>query len=128
MLQIRQSHGIDPQAGIGEASKGALSGLATTGRGVLVSGANQAGRVTGAISKSSPAKMGRSLFNVTEQGLQGLAQRLKANQSTAPLGDALERALINKNNAGKNAILFKLMQNPEYRNLLREEGLQEEEE
>lgn len=137
LAAIRQSHGIDPQAGISEAGKGALSGLATTGRGVLVSGANQVGRIAGAASeaakntgqalaKSSPAKMGRSLFNIPDDGLQGLAQRLKAKESSALLGDALESALANKNDAGKNAILFKLMQNPEYRNLLREEGLSEE--
>jgi hypothetical protein len=169
LAAVRISTGIDPQAGIGEAGKGGISGLSTTGRGLLVSGANLAGRISGSIPKvqdinkkfidlgiktgetgytglakgmqyipglekagksleRSTANLSRSLYKINDEGLQSLAERLKSKESTALLGSALENALINKNNAGKNAVLFKLMQNPEYRNLLREEGLSEEEE
>lgn len=126
LAAIRLSHGIDPQEGISGSLKGSLSGLSTTGRGVIVSGANKAGRAVKAASESGPAKMSRKLFDNSEQSLNMLSQKLKANQSTEILGAALENALATKNEAGKNAVLFKLMQNPDYRNLLRDEGVEGE--
>jgi hypothetical protein len=130
---IQLSTGIDPQAGVGEALKGSAFGLATTGRGIVVSTANQAGRIVGgvkSIKEISPVKMGRNLFKSGGKKLQNLSERLKANESASIsiLGDALENSLANANEAGKNAVLFKLMQNPEYRNFLREEGLIDENE
>lgn len=124
---MKIAQGVDPQAGVQEAVKSSLGMVSTTGKGIGVSVPNKVGLVTKAVRESSPVKMSKAVFDTTEKGLYTLSDKLKANQATAILGDSLENALNNKNEAGKNAVLFKLMQNPEYRNILREEGVSEEE-
>lgn len=125
LAMIRQAQGFDPQEGVKGIFGGALSGLVTTGRGISMTASNKAGLVAKGVGQSEPVKMSTKLFKAGNDQLMNLATKLKNSGSHSPLGDALENALMNKNEVAKNAVLFKLMQIPEYRNMLRSEGLGE---
>lgn len=125
LAMIRQSQGYDPQ----EAPRGvlsqALTGIVSTGRGLTLSAANKIGLVSKAANQSVPVRTAAGLYAAADDSLMSLAQNLKANSVTSQIGEALETAVANKNTVGKNAILFKLLQNPEYRNLLKPEEIKE---
>lgn len=120
MALLRHSQGYEPSEGSQGIIKRTISGLAGTGRGIMTGVANKAGLA----AQSAPVKMGQKLFTVPIDQLLVFAQKLK--KFNQPMGDALERALNNKSDGAKKAILFKLLQDPNYRNLLREEGLDDE--
>lgn len=125
LAMLRQATGFDPQEGPTGLFKGAVSGLATTGRGLSTSAANKVGLVAQGVKtagQSGPVKAAGKLFNATQDQLMNIAQKLKASKATSQVGDSLERALQGKNETAKNAVLFKLMQNPDYRNLLRDDN------
>lgn len=121
LAMIRQAQGFDPQEGAKNVIGGAISGLSSTGRGISASLANKAGMVNKAVGQSAPVRVASKVFNAGNDQLLRLAGKLKANTATSQMGEALERALNNKNEVAKNAVLFKLMQNPEYRNLFKDE-------
>ena len=123
LAMMRQAMGHDPH----ENAKKSLTGmLVDTGRSKLMGSANLAGQV----SKSAPAKASKKIFQATNDQLLSLAQSMKASNSVgfSKIGQNLEASLNNKSDWAKNAILFDLMQNPQYREMLREQGLSEEEE
>lgn len=121
LAMIRQAQGFDPQEGPKGVLGGAISGLVTTGRGLSTSLANKAGQIAKVAGQTAPVQTSVRLFNATDDVLRQLAQKLKGSEATSQMGDVLENALNNKNEVGKNAVLFKLMQNPDYRNLLKDE-------
>lgn len=113
LAMIRQAQGFDPQEGPKGVFSGAVSGLVTTGRGLSISAANK----TGIAAKSMS-----SVFKAGDEKLLGLANQLKSKKGMEYVGESLEKAIQNKDVTAKNALLFKLMQMPEYREALRDEG------
>lgn len=115
---LRQATGFDPQEGVTGVGRGAIGGLATTGRGLSMSGANKAGIALKTVGQSAPVKASVKLFEQSNDRLLNLADQLKSSPATEHMGSVLENALNNKNDVAKNAVLYKLLQNPDYRNML----------
>jgi len=118
LAMIRQAQGFDPQEGPRGVLTGAISGLVTTGRGLSVSAANKAGLVSRSAGKSTPATAMQRVFSADDGALMNVASKLKESPATEYIGNSLEVALQNKNDTAKKAVLFKLMQIPEYREML----------
>lgn len=116
MAVLKQSQGFYPNEGFTKTFMGSLVGA---GEGMTYNMASRAGRVSSAVGQSKTVQIASKLFNGTDNQLMGLAQQLKKSNASAWYGEALEKALMNKNEAGKNAVLFKMLQIPEYRNMLR---------
>jgi hypothetical protein len=110
LAMIRQAQGFDPQEGPKGVFGGAISGLVTTGRGLSITAANKAGLAAKPVSK---------IYNASNDQLLNMASQLKGQKATSMFGDRLEKALLNKDEAAKNAVLFQLMQSPEYRGLIK---------
>lgn len=108
---IRQATGTDPQEGPKGVISGAVSGLSSTGRGLGMTVANKAGVASRPVSK---------IYNASNDKLLQAANSLKANKATEIFGNKLEKALQNKDDVAKNAVLFQLMQSPEYRGLMKD--------
>lgn len=89
-------------------------GMLSTGKRVLVGGANQAGRAVGGIKSGV-----YSLSKMAPESLQGIAQQVSSSGGKAAqeLGKILSQ-LPDKTERERNAILFGLMQNPAYRQFL----------
>lgn len=98
---------------------------AETGKGNLYHAANIAGRALKNINESPVADMGRSLYNMPDQGLNAIAQKLKAAPGIGKIGEWLERSLTEKNEAIKNAALFSILQNPKARLLISGDDVKE---
>lgn len=118
LAMVRQAMGFDPQEGPKGVVTGAVSGLISTGRGIPITAANK----TGLIAQSKPVKTIQKVFNATDDQLMQLAGKLKGSPATEIMGNSLEVALQNKNDTVKKAVLFKLMQIPEYREMLSDKG------
>lgn len=108
---IRQATGTDPQEGPKGVISGAVSGLSSTGRGLGMTVANKAGIASRPVSK---------IYNAPNDALLKAANALKGNKATEIFGNKLEKALQNKDDVAKNAVLFQLMQSPEYRGLIKD--------
>lgn len=110
----RQVLGYDPQSSpTTNLWSLATLGGATTGRGVLIAGANQAGRASQTVVPTL-AKISKAIYSAPEQSLYGVANGLKGS-GFDHLGNALEKALNEKNTYLKNAALFSILQNPKAR-------------
>lgn len=103
-----------------------LLGVGDTGRGAILSGAYQAGRVSVSKPAQKIARMGRNIYNAPTETLTGLAQKLENNSATAALGRSLREGLESGDTAKRNAALFTIMQNPKARVLVDEENDVEE--
>jgi predicted ribosome quality control (RQC) complex YloA/Tae2 family protein len=73
----------------------------------------------GATSASAPVKAVSKIYNASNDQLLNMAGQLKGQKATSMFGERLEKALMNKDEAAKNAVLFQLMQSPEYRGLMK---------
>ena len=122
LAMIRQGMGHDPHENVSRSLTGML---VDTGRSKVLGAANLAGQV----ASSAPAKVSKKIFQASNDQLLKLAQTMKSSNSIglSKIGQNLEASLNNKSDWAKNAILFDLMQNPQYREMLREQGLSEEE-
>lgn len=103
-----------------------LLGVGDTGRGAILSGAYQAGRVSVSKPAQKIARMGRNIYNAPTETLTGLAQKLENNSATASIGRSLREGLESGDTAKRNAALFTIMQNPKARILVDEENDVEE--
>lgn len=74
---------------------------------------NTAARVT-----SAPIRIGKKIFQATDDTLHTVADQLSQNQGTSHIGASLKQALTDKNSAMKNAAIFTIMQNPKTRQML----------
>lgn len=117
MAVLRQSQGVEPHEGLKKTIIGQVVG---SGEGFAYNMANRAGKINKSIGQSAPVKTSQRVFAASNDALMGLAAHLKSTKGAEPLGEALEKALANKDDMGKNAVLFKLLQVPEYRNMLRD--------
>lgn len=122
LAMIRQSMGVEPHGALGKHATGQLFGFGSSVSAKGMSVANKLGIVSKGIKQSAPVKLAGSVFGAADDALRGVANRLKGSPATSTMGQALETALNNKNEVAKNAVLFKLMQEPDFRNMLREEG------
>lgn len=125
LAMLNVSRGSNPIESTSGRLQSVATGLSTTGSGFAMTGANKVGRLAAATKQSAPVKTANAVFNYGEDQLRGLANQLKQSNATSYMGDALENALNNKNEVAKNAVLFKLLQNPEYRNMLQDENVEE---
>lgn len=120
LAMIRQGMGHDPHENV----RRSLTGMIVdTGRSKILGGANLAGQA----ATSAPAKASKKIFQASNDQLLKLAQAMKSSNSVgfSKIGANLETSLNNKSDWAKNAILFDLMQQPQYRQMLREQGLSE---
>lgn len=85
---------------------------------------NAAGRGAGAISKSASNALGvtgKFLNSMPLESLRAIGQKLQASQAgtSQKLGNILSAA-AEKDQIGRNALIFTVMQNPDYRNLIQQ--------
>jgi len=85
-------------------------GLANVGQGAVPKTANAFGRYS-----TGMKKVGKSLYSMGPQQLNEVAEKLISKQSSSQIGQALQDAITNSDQAKKNAILFTIMQNPNLR-------------
>jgi hypothetical protein len=118
---MTQGQGRNPHAGVKKTLTGTVVG---SGEGLVLGGANKLGLIAG----SAPVKTAQSIYNAGNDKLLKLAAKMKSGSSGIPgselIGESLEKALMNKDDVAKNAVLFKLLQVPQYREMLRSEGAQ----
>lgn len=116
---MRQAMGHDPH----ESGKRALFGqLVGSGEGLGLGIANKAGLAARSVGQSAPVKQGLKLFTAGNDRLMQLAQSMKSKQGFGLLGEALEKSLNNKSDTLRNAVLFRMLQDPAYRGMLKSEG------
>lgn len=120
---IRQAEGTDPSQTIKRSLLGELVG---TGHGMGLTIANKAGVYSKMAGQSAPVQQATKLFSAGNDALMGLASKMQASPATKMLGNALETALTNKTDTAKNAVLFRMLQDPTYRAMLRDEGYDQE--
>lgn len=119
MAVLGQAQGTSPHEGFKEVVKGSLLG---SGEGYAYGLANRYGAMKKAIGQSAPVQQGVKLFRAGDEQLMGIAQQMKNNKAFSLYGEGLEKALLNKDEAAKNAALFKMMQSKDMREFLRSEG------
>lgn len=119
MAMLKQSQGVDPHQGLKKTMLGQIVG---GGEGMALNVSNKLGRAAKMTGQSAPVKVATQVFQAADDQLMGLAQKLKSNKSAESIGSALEKALNNKDETLKNAVLFRMMQDPNYRELLKSEG------
>lgn len=124
LAMIKQSMGVDPHQGLNKTILGQVVG---SGQGLGLNIANKVGRAVKVAGQSGPVQLGTKLYSSSNEDLLGLAQYMKESPATKLLGDSLETALQNKTDFAKNAILFRMLQDPSYRGLLKEQGFEPEE-
>ena len=115
MAVLRQAQGIEPHESLSRTMWGQIVG---SGEGTGYNLAQKAGQIV----TSKPAELTKKVFSYPFDKLQGVAQKLKTSnvKGAALYGEKLEQALANKNESAKNAVLFALMQDPDYREFLSE--------
>lgn len=115
MAVLQESQGHAPNEGIGKLSVGSLVG---SGPGFSYGLANKYGAMKKTVRDSMPVQAAKSAYAASDAKLMGVANQLKSSDASRPLGEALEKALQNKDVMAKNAALFKMLQIPEYRMML----------
>jgi hypothetical protein len=118
---MNQAQGVNPNETAGKAALGVMSG---GGQGLGLNIANKLGRAAKITGQSGPVQIGTRLYSATNEQLMNLATSLKGSPATKLLGDSLERALGQKTDTLKNAVLFRMLQDPTYRGMLKELGFE----
>lgn len=123
----RQALGYEPHGSPVSSVERGLFGLANTGRGAVISGANLAGRGVKKLADSGPARFSRNLYNASNDELTTVADQLEKSgiPGMDSLGGALRKGLENKNQASRNAALFTILQDPKARLLISPEEVGE---
>lgn len=124
MAGLKQIQGLEPHEGVQRTILGQIVG---SGEGMALNVANKLGRVTKVVGQTAPVKMATKIFSSDDGSLLNLAKLMKQNKISELSGNALENAILKKDNAAKNAILFKMLQDPAYRSILKTEGYDVEE-
>lgn len=102
--------GYEPQTGI---IRQALNLL--TPRGATYTAATGLGKVTGAIQRSSPAKLASKVYSAAEPELRSMSEKLMSNPATRRFGESLAGSLDKPGGVARRAVLFSIMQSPEAR-------------
>lgn len=117
---IEAGVGTDPRPGVQKTLFGTLVG---TGQSTIQAIANMAGRVAQTEAGETMGKMSKALYNAPSESIQKLSQKLanSSNGAVQRYGQSLLDATIEGNTQKKNAILFTLLQRPDFRDFLRQE-------
>jgi len=86
----------------------------------IVSTANVMGQAVGAVRKAAPYKAIKSVYNLPEQGLLKLSQKLSESPGLEKLAKNLQDAIQAGDTIKKNAMLFAIAQRPDARNTINE--------
>jgi hypothetical protein len=123
----RQALGYEPHGSPASSFQRGTLGLANTGRGAVISGANLSGRAIGSVSKSMPARVSKQMYQASDETLYNASNVLENSgvPGIAALGSALRKGLETKNQSAKNAALFTILQDPRSRLLLSPEDIEE---
>lgn len=124
MAAMKQARGIDPHVSPGQLAKGTLVGA---GKGYALGGINTTAFLKRTIQDSKPATISKAVYNYSNDNLIKMAQWLKSSKvkGFSGYGEKLERALLNKDESSKNAVLFTLLQDKDFREFLKSEGLED---
>lgn len=110
---------LAPQTGVTGTIKQVLTGTGETGRAMVLSGANLAGRlrtpINAGVTKNPVAQISRAIYNAPDATVTALAQKLKGSPGVAKYGEQLEHALSSPDTNRRNQVLFTIMQNPSAR-------------
>lgn len=98
-----------------EPHSGLLKSITGTSKSLLFSGANVAGKASEGLSNFS-----RNLFLKSEPEYQDLAVKLMADPNNKHYGQALNQALLNRDQIARNAALFAIAQNPNARQAIKD--------
>jgi hypothetical protein len=120
---MQQVQGRDPHMGIWKTLIGAVAG---SGEGLGLNVTNKIGRAATTAGQSAPVQLATKVFSADNGTLMNVAKSMQGSNASKFLGDALEKALTNKTDTAKNAVLFRMMQDPVYRSLLRDNGIGDE--
>ena len=116
---------IDPRTSLPKGPADLLTSAGGSFNAKMLNMANKAGRF-GVLDKASsvttfvPRMTKKALFDLPLEGLQVIANQLTSTGSTQAkkYGEALSRAIANKDQVSKNATLFAILQNPTLRQTL----------
>lgn len=103
------SRQVDPHPGAATTLKSLASGAGSSGSSMLISGGKHVGQTAGYLSKE--------LYQKPQAELLDIARSWKGT-NMQHYGENLERAIMNKNTALKNATIFTMLQNPDVRKKL----------
>jgi hypothetical protein len=116
---MQQVQGRDPHMGIWKTLIGAVAG---SGEGLGLNVTNKIGRAATTAGQSAPVQLATKVFSADNGTLMNVAKSMQGSNASKFLGDALEKALTNKTDTAKNAVLFRMMQDPVYRSLMPQEN------
>lgn len=121
MAVIQQMQGHHPHESMGQSFVGSL---VNTGQGKAFTLANRWGALKNATSKYTTKPAGQ-LFTMGDDALMSLSQKLKSRNDKLGtyFGENLEKALTSKDQTARNAIFFRMLQDPNFRALLKDENM-----
>lgn len=115
----KQALGYEPQGNPLASVWTMMGGGANTGRGQLVQKANMLGRGVKTVKdwagKSTPVQISKRLYEMPDEGLRAVADKLQSIEGLGTVGKALLKSIDNKDKALKNAAMFTILQNPKAR-------------
>ena len=120
---MNQAQGINPNESLKRSVLGQMVG---SGEGLGLNIANKLGRAVSVTGQSAPVQLSTKLFSSSNDQLANLAKTMQGDPATKYLGETLEKALGQKTNVLKNAVLFRMLQDPTYRGLLKQVGYEPE--
>lgn len=122
---LQQAWRVNPQESAATSIKGSMFG-----RGSVMNLANKYGLYKDTLTKpiASPVKLTQKIYNASEEQLRGMAQKMSEVPGLQSVGKTLLKGLDNKDNAGVNAAIFSIMQNPQARILINGEDLESDKE
>ena len=122
---LQQAWRVNPQESATTSVKGSMFG-----RGSIMNLANKYGLYKDTLTKpiAAPVKLTQKIYNASEDELRGMAQKMSEVPGLQSVGKTLMQGLDNKDNAGVNAAIFSIMQNPQARILINGEDLDSEKE
>jgi len=120
---INQIQGVNPHEGFWKSVIGTVTGSGESPGLNIVNKLGRAAKVTG---QSGPVQLGTKLYSSSNEQLTNLAKSMQGSPATKYLGESLEKALNNKSDVLKNAVLFRMLQDPTYRGMLKQLGYEPE--
>jgi hypothetical protein len=113
---LKQFQGHEPHEGM---KKTALGQIVGSGEGYVYNMANRLGQLQKA-TVSAPAKLSKSVYNMTPDRMKIMADSLMQNPSLQRYGAKLGQAIDSNQPYLKNAVLFQILQDPNARDYLKD--------
>ena len=121
---MNQVKGVDPHEGFWKSIIGAVTG---SGEAPALNIVNKLGRAAKVTGQSAPVQLGTKLYSSSNEQLTNLAKAMQGDPATKYLGESLEKALSQKTDFMKNAVLNRILQDKSYRGMLKQLGYEPEE-